>query len=112
MNMKKLPLSQRLRCLKSGHVAHPEFISGAILHMAETPLRIYLRDFNEQRERLFKLLQLTPQEQQTMTYREAASRIAALPQDHAASATKILAAPLRKCYDERKHAYGTSNLAE
>lgn len=112
MPIQKLPLSQRLNNIKTGYVAHPEFVSHSIQTMAETPLRIYLHAFEEQRIRLFRLLQLTPKEQETMTYREAARRIAILREtwpDIAAVAAEILAAPLRKCYDERKNAYGKPN---
>lgn len=109
MDFQKLPLSQRLNNLKHGCMAYPEYVSHSIQTMAETPLRIYLNHFDESRIRLSRLLQLTPQEEQTLTYRDAARRIAILRKtgpDIAAAAAEILDAPLRKCYQERKDAYG------
>lgn len=109
MLIQKRPLSQQLNNLKTGCMAHPEYVHSAIQTMAETPLRIYLNNFDESRIRLSRLLQLTPQEEQTLTYRDTARRIAILRKtwpDIAAAAAEILAAPLRKCYQERKDAYG------
>ena len=115
MTFQKLPLSTRLNNINTGYAAHPEYVPSAIQNMAETPLRIYLNNFDESRIRLSRLLQLTPQEEQTLTYRDTARRIAILRKtwpDIAAAAAEILAAPLRKCYQERKDAYGKPNSTD
>ena len=115
MDIQKLPLTTRLNNLKSGYAAHPEYVAHSIQTMAETPMQIYFHASRRSQLQISRLLHLTAQEAETLTYQEIACRIAALRKIHPVMAYKtveIIAEPLRKCYQERKDAYGKSDSAD
>lgn len=107
----QIPLDVRLKRLNDGYVSDSEYIFCLIQSMAETPIHVYLASFEDQRLRLRKLLGMTEEEDEALTYREAAARIHKMrlsPEKRqlADAAADILAAPLRKYFEERKDVHG------
>lgn len=110
MPVSKISLEQRLERLGTGYASDPEFITSSIRTMADIPVRVYLNSFPAEQQRLWELLNVNEHQKETMTYKDAAKYIKtlwlSLPNDIlAAEAIYRLAAPLRKCYEERKDSY-------
>ena len=110
MGIQKTPLAQQLTRLRDGNPAHPEFNAHARRSMADIPITAYLHDYEPERAQLIDLL---PEQEDKLTYRQAAARIDELWQvpetKHlAAAAIEILAQPILNCYEKRRAAYGSS----
>lgn len=111
MNIQRLPLAERLQRMEDGYPAHPEYNASAIQTMAHTPISVYLHDYELARARLMELLKPWGAADD-MTYQEAAAFVRDLqhtPYVGAAIAAEVadhLAAPLLRCYQERKDDYG------
>lgn len=96
----KVSLEKRLELLKAGYASTPEYNPCIIKKLAEIPLELYLKDFEQELERLMALLEYTPKAEEKLTYGQAAARIAQInPKDVRESAwleetLQILAAPM------------------
>lgn len=105
MKVNKIPLEQRLTRIKEGYPSDPDFIVSAIKSMANIPIRVYLNSFETERIRLRQILNITEEEEKEMTYKDVAIRIEKRRKDRE-EAVRILAAPAKRCYEERSYAYG------
>lgn len=110
MSVNKIPMKERLKRLQTGYASDPEFIISSIRAMADIPVRVYLISFPAEQQRLWELLNISEQKQETITYKKAAKYIKTiwLSQPNEIIAAEViyqLAALLRKCYEERKTAY-------
>lgn len=111
MNIQKLPLAERFERMADGCVAHPEYNASAIQTMAHIPISVYLHDFELARARLMELLKPWGATDD-MSYQEVAAFVRDLqhtPYVGAAVTAEVadhLAAPLLRCYQERKDDYG------
>lgn len=105
MKVNKIPLEQRLTRIKEGYPGDPDFIVSAIKSMANIPIRVYLNSFEKERIRLRQILNITEEEEKEMTYKDVAIRIKKRRKDRE-EAVRILAAPVKRCYEERNYAYG------
>lgn len=101
-----IALKTRLKRLREGRPSDPEFTLSAIRSMADIPVALYLSAFSEKRKRLRQILSVTEEEEKAMTYKEAAQRLIRMSPSEwdiglMDEAVDILAAPLKKYYEER-----------
>lgn len=113
MGVNKIPLNVRLERIKRGYAGDPDFVAHAMQTMADISVKDYLKAFPEERKRLLELLGISEAIGEKMTYQEITwyiRRIRMLREkwEDMNEAVDILAMPLRKCYEERKDAYGKS----
>lgn len=99
MNIKKLPLSDRLERLHSGLPAHEEYYPSIISDIAHTPITAYMDSFNTDWEPLHDYLCLERAIPDELTYTEAVAYVAVWYQSdrmrkYALEAMRMLAAPL------------------
>ena len=114
MAVDKIPLVVRLDRIRKGYAGDPAFVPCAIQTMADTLLSTYMASFPAEWEQLRNLLNIAEEEENTLTYGQTAARINKLLYKREAwgeivEAINLLAMPVRKCYEERKHAYGRNS---
>ena len=111
MAVNQIPLADRLDRIRRGYASDPAFVPCAIQTVTDTLLSTYMARFPAEWEQLRDLLEITEEEENTLTYGHAAVRINELSYkkeawEEIAEAINLLAMPVRKCYEERKWAYG------
>lgn len=98
----KIPLKMQLNKIAKGLCVHPEYMPAAIRAWADMPISAYLGA--ESRRRDFRrLLVITEEEESTMTYSGAVSRIGPWFDDdrfvsRTHQALRLLAEPLHEAY--------------
>ena len=107
MEVKKLPMAERLRKLAAGYPAHAEFPPCAIWSFANTPMSAYLAGFDTELTALAEILGIWPEEFENYTYKEVACELMEL-RDSAecgeffGEAVLNLTAPIRFFWNARK----------
>lgn len=122
MNIKKLPLAQRLERLAQDRPAYLEYAAAIIRHIASMPITSYMADCAAALEQLGPLLGLSQEQVNAMTYQDVAARVngwyvsytADQPQRHTAAlqAVELLAAPLLREYQMYGPPSADSDLEE
>lgn len=111
----KVSLEKRLELLKAGYASTPEYYPCIIKKLAEIPLELYLKGFEQDLERLMALLGYMPIAGGKMTYGQAAARIARInPKDVRDSARleealQILSAPMVHNFKMREERRAKAN---
>ena len=108
MNIKKLPLADRLDRLSRDEPAYPEWAEAIIRRVANTPITSYMADCPAELEQLGAVLGLNQEQVSGMTYADVAAHVNEWytsyspdePQRHVAAlqAVELLAAPLLREY--------------
>lgn len=102
MEYRKIPLERQLRKIAKGYCAHPEYMPAAIRAWGEMPVGDYLG--TEDRRKCFRqLLKITEEEENAMTYAEAAKHIGPWFDDsrftaQAHQALRLLSEPVHEAY--------------
>lgn len=112
MSVNRIALETRLDRIKKGYAGDPAFVPCVINKMADMPLAVFMATAPAEREQLRELLEITEEKENVMTYRETALYLCQMLSRHDSrtiTAVNLLAAPVLKCYEERKCAYGKSN---
>lgn len=105
----KIPLDQRLNNLYRGYASDDAYNLCIIQKMADTPIRIYLKDFESEYSKLRDLLRLKEEEMECATYRDIVTKIHLLQKlsdtrlnDYMKKEpVRILALPFLHCYERR-----------
>lgn len=93
MDIKKLPLAERLNRLDSGLTAHKECIHGLVDSVKTLKLAAYLMDYDGERERLQRLMRFSDKDLNRWSYQDLATYIADRYQS-GFSSSKAIAAEL------------------
>ena len=75
MEVKKLPMAERLQKLKDGYPAHAEFVPCAIWSFANTPMSAYLDGFDTEMTALAESLGILKDELAACTFKEIACQL-------------------------------------
>lgn len=102
MRYRKIPLERQLGKIGKGCCAHPEYAPSAIRAWGEMPIGVYLGT-EDRRECFRQLLKITEEEENAMTYAEAAKRIGPWFDDsrfaaQAHQALRLLSGPVHEAY--------------
>ena len=102
MGYAKIPLKKQLGLIAKGRHAHPEYAPSAIRAWGEMPIGVYLGT-EDRRECFRQLLKITEEEENAMTYAEAAKHIGPWFDDsrftaQAHQALRLLSEPVYEAY--------------
>lgn len=118
MELQKIPLQEQLRRAKEGFLIHPEYAACAIRSWADMPIAAYMGGENEEaakdRAKLRSLLNVTAEQEASMSYRDMAALIGRRKQQGwqkwgLEEAVRLLAAPAAKSYRKWKEAQDAKN---
>ncbi len=104
-------LETRLNNIKKGFASDDSFLVAVIDNFMNVPVSGYLYSFPKEREQLRQILEITEDEEGEMTYKMVTMLVEFcwnIPEMRtmAEQIIDILIAPILKCYEERKIAYG------
>ncbi len=110
MQIEKMPLDDRLARMLNGYSAYTEYIPCVLRSFASMPVSAYLAPYEEEWERLCKILEIT-ENADRLTYQETAARIyqgwTENRQDLSmAEAIYILSVPFRDDFEGRNEIHG------
>ncbi len=110
MQIEKMPLDDRLARMLNGYSAYTEYIPCVLRSFASMPVSAYLASYEEEWERLCKILEIT-ENADRLTYQETAARIyqgwTENRQDLSmAEAIYILSVPFRDYFEGRNEIHG------
>lgn len=110
MQIEKMPLDDRLARMLNGYSAYTEYIPCVLRSFASMPVSAYLAPYEEEWERLCKILEIT-ENADRLTYQETAARIyqgwTENRQDLSmAEAIYILSVPFRDYFEGRNEIHG------
>ena len=105
MELMKVPLASRVSAARNGQTCQPEYLPCLITLWAKMPIKAYFGSCTEEREQLYELLDLAPEE--NPSYEQVAQRIYHDPCCSCGtpeSATSLLAVPMQvlEAYWKRK----------
>lgn len=111
LKVQQISLKERLQRIDSSYASDPAFNESAIKTFANIPIAVYLNGYPAKLNLLSQALRTSESEIRQLTYREVAIMVYQLRMSKrrnviAYRAVEILMLPLRKCYEERKSAYG------
>lgn len=104
--MNRIPLKKRLDNIKNGQAGDWAFNKRAVTAFLNTPIKEYLRGFEEDYERLVFLLGLGEKEAGRMTYGDIARRVdkcfrSGSSENKVHEALKILSGPFESCLQQK-----------
>lgn len=113
MEVKKLPIAERLQKIKDGYPAHAEFVPCAIWSFANMPMSAYLDGFDMEMTALAESLGIPMDEFVTSTYKEITCQLVELKEsplygDLFPDAVIHLMAPIRHFWHTRRDYIGKS----
>ena len=110
MEVKRVPLAERIEMAQDGRTAQPEYLPSLIRQWGKTSIRAYFGGCPAELERCCELMRLAPEDD--LTYQDMALMLFDLlyrDQVRGAEATQLLAAPVLAAWEQvqkRRTAHG------
>lgn len=109
--MNRIPLEEHMKRLRECRAGDTEYNCVAIKRFANIPIGEYMAGYEELSEVMYRLLGITKEEAEHMTYQDVAKKIDVMYQSKETRAKSFVAIrclmkPFDYCYEERNQYYG------